>query len=103
MLHCGLELTVLAALAILGIVGNFDVGFELRVFEVVALGIDDLERGSSSVGRNRPGRQVVVGEVVDLVADRIEENHEAYVTDGKIAASRKVRSLAAQARKGGSR
>ena len=42
---------------------------------------------------------IMVNYLYDL--DKIEENHEAYVTDGTIAASRKVRGLAATARKGG--
>ncbi len=33
--------------------------------------------------------------------DRIEERHEAFATDGKVAAARNVRTLAAAARKGG--
>jgi malonyl-CoA decarboxylase len=32
--------------------------------------------------------------------DKIEENHEAYAGEGKVTASRKVRNLAAAARKG---
>jgi len=32
--------------------------------------------------------------------DKIEENHEAYAAEGKVTASRKVRNLAAAARKG---
>jgi malonyl-CoA decarboxylase len=35
--------------------------------------------------------------------DKIEENHEAYATEGKVTASRKVRNLAATARKGETR
>ena len=33
--------------------------------------------------------------------DKIEVNHEAYATEGKITASRKVRNLASAARKDG--
>ena len=42
---------------------------------------------------------IMVNYLYDL--DKIEENHEAYVTEGTIVTSRKVRSLAATARKGG--
>lgn len=41
---------------------------------------------------------VMVNYLYDL--DRIEENHEAYVAEGKVAASRRVRGLAGAARKG---
>ena len=41
---------------------------------------------------------IMVNYLYDL--DRIEDNHEAYASEGKIAASRKVRNLAAAARKG---
>jgi len=34
--------------------------------------------------------------------DKIEEHHEAYATRGKVNAARKIRNLAANARKGGS-
>jgi malonyl-CoA decarboxylase len=42
---------------------------------------------------------IMVNYLYDL--DRIEEHHEAYATEGKVAASRKIRNLAAAARKGG--
>ena len=41
---------------------------------------------------------VMVNYLYDL--DRIEENHEAYVAEGKVASSRRVRGLAGAARKG---
>jgi malonyl-CoA decarboxylase len=41
---------------------------------------------------------VMVNYLYDL--DKIEENHEAYATEGKVTASRKVRNLAANSRKG---
>jgi malonyl-CoA decarboxylase len=43
---------------------------------------------------------IMVNYLYDL--DKIEENHEAYATTGKVSASRKVRNLAATARKDGS-
>ena len=42
---------------------------------------------------------IMVNYLYDL--DRIEEYHEAYAEEGRITASRKVRGLVAQARKGG--
>lgn len=42
---------------------------------------------------------IMVNYLYDL--DRIVEYHEAYAAEGRVAASRKVRALAAQARKGG--
>ena len=41
---------------------------------------------------------IMVNYLYDL--DKIEENHEAYVADGRVAASRRVRGLAGSARKG---
>ncbi len=41
---------------------------------------------------------IMVNYLYDL--DRIEENHEAYVAEGRVAASRRVRGLAGSARKG---
>ncbi len=43
---------------------------------------------------------IMVNYLYDL--DKIEEHHEAYATEGKVTASRKIRNLAATARKGGS-
>jgi malonyl-CoA decarboxylase len=42
---------------------------------------------------------IMVNYLYDL--DRIEENHEAYAAEGRVAASRRVRGLAGTARKGG--
>ncbi len=44
---------------------------------------------------------IMVNYLYDL--DKIEEHHEAYAAGGKVIASRKVRNLAATARKGGNR
>jgi malonyl-CoA decarboxylase len=41
---------------------------------------------------------IMVNYLYDL--DRIEENHEAYAAEGRVIASRKLRNLAASARKG---
>ncbi len=73
-------------------VARFHLGNGARLLDIHWLG-DTSEKGlAQSFG-------IMVNYLYDL--DRIEENHEAYATEGKVTASRKIRNLAATARKGG--
>ncbi len=72
-------------------VARFHLGNGARLLDIHWLG-DTSEKGlAQSFG-------IMVNYHYDL--DKIEENHEAYATTGKVTASRKVRNLAATARKG---
>jgi malonyl-CoA decarboxylase len=72
-------------------VARFHLGNGAQLLDIHWLG-DTSEKGlAQSFG-------VMVNYLYDL--DKIEENHEAYATLGKVNASRKVRNLAATARKG---
>jgi malonyl-CoA decarboxylase len=69
-------------------VARFHLGNGARLLEIHWMA-DRSEKGlAQSFG-------IMVNYQYDL--DRIEENHEAYATEGKVAASRRVRSLAASA------
>ncbi|MHA1527477.1 MAG: malonyl-CoA decarboxylase [Alphaproteobacteria bacterium] len=73
-------------------VARFHLGNGARLLDIHWMG-DTSDNGmAQSFG-------IMVNYLYDL--DRIEEHHEAYATEGKIAASRKIRNLAATARKGG--
>ena len=73
-------------------VARFHLGNGASLLDIHWLG-DTSEKGlAQSFG-------IMVNYLYDL--DKIEENHEAYATEGKVAASRKIRNLAAAARKGG--
>jgi malonyl-CoA decarboxylase len=75
-------------------VARFHLGNGASLLDIHWLG-DTSEKGlAQSFG-------IMVNYLYDL--DRIEEHHEAYATEGKVAASRKIRNLAATARKGGGR
>ena len=77
-----------------GPVARFHLGNGASLLDIHWLG-DTSEKGlAQSFG-------IMVNYLYDL--DRIEEHHEAYATEGKVTASRKVRNLAATARKGGNR
>jgi malonyl-CoA decarboxylase len=72
-------------------VARFHLGNGARLLDIHWLG-DTSEKGlAQSFG-------IMVNYLYDL--DKIEENHEAYATTGKVTASRKLRNLAATARKG---
>jgi malonyl-CoA decarboxylase len=72
-------------------VARFHLGNGARLLDIHWLG-DTSEKGlAQSFG-------IMVNYLYDL--DKIEENHEAYATEGKVTASRKLRNLAATARKG---
>jgi malonyl-CoA decarboxylase len=74
-------------------VARFHLGNGATLLDIHWLG-DTSEKGlTQSFG-------IMVNYLYDL--DKIEENHEAYATTGKVTASRKVRNLAATARKEGS-
>jgi malonyl-CoA decarboxylase len=74
-------------------VARFHLGNGATLLDIHWLG-DTSEKGlAQSFG-------IMVNYLYDL--DKIEENHEAYATTGKVTASRKVRNLAATARKEGS-
>jgi len=73
-------------------VARFHLGNGAELLDIHWLG-DTSEKGlAQSFG-------IMVNYLYDL--DKIEVNHEAYASEGKIAASRKVRNLAATARKEG--
>ena len=73
-------------------VARFHLGNGATLLDIHWLG-DTSEKGmTQSFG-------IMVNYLYDL--DKIEENHEAYAAEGKVTASRKVRNLAATARKGG--
>ena len=74
-------------------VARFHLGNGAQLLDIHWMG-DKSEKGIAQ------SHGLMVNYLYDL--DKIEENHEAYVSDGKIAASRKVRNLAAAARKGSS-
>ena len=77
-----------------GPVARFHLGNGASLLDIHWLG-DTSEKGlAQSFG-------IMVNYLYDL--DRIEEHHEAYATEGKVTASRKVRNLAATARKGENR
>ena len=72
-------------------VARFHLGNGAELLDIHWLG-DTSEKGvAQSFG-------IMVNYLYNL--DKIEENHEAYATSGKVTASRKVRNLAATARKG---
>jgi len=74
-----------------GPVARFHLGNGASLLDIHWMG-DTSEKGlAQSFG-------IMVNYHYDL--DKIEENHEAYATTGKVTASRKVRNLAATARKG---
>jgi malonyl-CoA decarboxylase len=73
-------------------VARFHLGNGARLLDIHWLG-DTSEKGlAQSFG-------IMANYLYDL--DKVEENHEAYASKGKVTASRKVRNLAATARKGG--
>ena len=73
-------------------VARFHLGNGARLLDIHWLG-DTSDKGlAQSFG-------IMVNYLYDL--DKIEEHHEAYATEGKVTASRKIRNLAATARKGG--
>jgi malonyl-CoA decarboxylase len=73
-------------------VARFHLGNGAQLLDIHWLG-DTSEKGlAQSYG-------IMVNYLYDL--DKIEENHEAYATEGKVNASRKVRNLATTARKEG--
>ena len=74
-------------------VARFHLGNGAQLLDIHWMG-DKSEKGIAQ------SHGLMVNYLYDL--DKIEEKHEAYVSDGKIAASRKVRNLAAAARKGSS-
>ncbi len=75
-------------------VARFHLGNGAELLDIHWQG-DTSEKGlAQSVG-------IMVNYLYDL--DHIEERHEAYATEGKVAAARKVRNLAAAARKEGAR
>ena len=72
-------------------VARFHLGNGAQLLDIHWLG-DSSEKGlAQSFG-------IMVNYLYDL--DAIEENHEAYAAEGKVIASRKLRNLAATARKG---
>ncbi len=74
-----------------GPVARFHLGNGAKLLDIHWLG-DTSDKGlTQSFG-------IMVNYLYDL--DKIEENHEAYAAEGKVTASRKVRNLAATARKG---
>ena len=73
-----------------GPVARFHLGNGASLLDIHWLG-DTSQKGlAQSFG-------IMVNYLYDL--DKIEENHEAYAAEGKVTASRKVRNLAATARK----
>jgi len=72
-------------------VARFHLGNGAQLVDIHWLG-DTSEKGLAQAWG------IMVNYLYDL--DRIEENHEAYAGEGKVIASRKLRNLAATARKG---
>jgi malonyl-CoA decarboxylase len=73
-------------------VARFHLGNGARLLDIHWMGDTSAKGLAQSFG-------IMVNYLYDL--DKIEENHEAYATEGKVTASRKVRNLAATARKEG--
>ncbi|HSF95499.1 MAG TPA: malonyl-CoA decarboxylase [Thermohalobaculum sp.] len=72
-------------------VARFHLGNGAELMDIHWLGDSSPKGMAQSYG-------IMVNYLYDL--DRIEENHEAYAAEGRVIASRKLRSLAATARKG---
>ena len=75
-------------------VARFHLGNGAKLLDIHWMGDTSAKGLAQSFG-------IMVNYLYDL--DRIEEYHEAYAAGGKVTASRKIRSLAATARKGESR
>jgi malonyl-CoA decarboxylase len=72
-------------------VARFHLGNGAELLDIHWLGDRSAKGMAQSFG-------IMVNYLYDL--DRIEENHEMYAAEGKVTASRKLRNLAAAARKG---